>query len=116
MAAYLLNHLRIPGDKLNEESLRYLEQVKATVDPFGGRWLAQTTAVEVIEGAWPGAAVLLEFPDVAAAQAWYRSAEYQNIAHLRIDNAISDLVVFEAAAPGFDPADVARAVRAVLAA
>ena len=61
----------------------YMEQVKATVDPFGGRWLAQTTAVEVLEGAWPGAAVLLEFPDLAAAQAWYRSAEYLKIAHLR---------------------------------
>jgi len=41
MPTYLINHLRIPGDIPNHEGLAYLEQVEATVAPYGGRWLAQ---------------------------------------------------------------------------
>ncbi len=36
MSTYLINHLRIPGGVPNEEGLSYLEQVEATVAPFGG--------------------------------------------------------------------------------
>jgi len=53
MSAYLINHLRIPGDMLNEEGLLYLERVESTVKAYGGKWLAQGD-VRVVEGAWPG--------------------------------------------------------------
>jgi hypothetical protein len=38
---YLINHLRIPGDVPNLDGLTYLDNVEATVAPFGGKWLAQ---------------------------------------------------------------------------
>jgi uncharacterized protein (DUF1330 family) len=76
MSTYLINHLRIPGNVPNEEGLSYLEQVEATVRPFGGRWLAQGN-VDVLEGAWPGTVVLMEFPSRTAAMNWYNSPEYQ---------------------------------------
>ncbi|RAO39890.1 hypothetical protein ONO86_04321 [Micromonospora noduli] len=41
MSTYLINHLRIPGGVPNEAGLSYLEQVEATVRPYGGKWLAQ---------------------------------------------------------------------------
>ncbi|WP_208761417.1 hypothetical protein [Microbispora hainanensis] len=56
MSTYLINHLRIPGDIPNEAGLSYLEQVEATVKPYGGRWLANGE-VSVVEGAWPGTVV-----------------------------------------------------------
>ena len=62
MKTYLVNHLRIPNDVPNEAALSYLDQVEATVAPFGGRWLAQGPA-DVIEGTWSGSIVLMEFPN-----------------------------------------------------
>ncbi len=55
---YLINHLRIPGGAPNSEGLSYLDQVEATVAPYGGKWLAQGSG-EVLEGAWPGSVVLM---------------------------------------------------------
>ncbi len=86
------------------------EQVEATVAPFGGKWLAQGP-VDVIEGAWPGSVVLMEFPSRHAATAWYNSAEYQAIAPLRIRNAISDLVLIDALPDGFTIKGFAEGIR-----
>lgn len=113
MPTYLINHLRIPGDVPNREGLTYLEQVEATVAPYGGKWLAQGP-VDVVEGAWPGAVVLMEFPDRHAAEAWYHSAGYQAIAPLRIRNAISDLVLIDSLPAGFTVKGFAGDVRKAL--
>lgn len=94
----------------NGEALTYLEQVEATVAPHGGKWLAQGPA-DVIEGAWPGAVVLMEFPDRAAATAWYNSPEYQAILPLRVRNAISDLAFIDALPPGFTVKAFAAGIR-----
>ena len=84
-----------------------------TVKPYGGRWLAQGDVL-VVEGAWPGSAVLMEFPSLAAAQDWYNSAEYQEILHLRTDNVISDLVLIEGVGPDFTVGGFAHRIRAAL--
>jgi uncharacterized protein (DUF1330 family) len=110
MATYLINHLRIPGGVPNEEGLSYLEQVESTVKAYGGKWLAQGEG-RVVEGAWPGSVVLLEFPSMETAQRWYNSSEYQRILHLRTDNAISDLILIDGVQPDFTVAGFARAVR-----
>ena len=70
--------------------------------------------VEVLEGAWPGSVVLMEFPDMAAAKNWYHSPEYQKILNLRTDNAISDLILVDPVGPGFTSAEWARQIRASL--
>jgi uncharacterized protein (DUF1330 family) len=100
MKTYLINHLRIPGDIPTDQGLTYLDQVEATVAPFGGKWLAQG-AGDVIEGTWPGSAVLMEFPDRAAAMAWYNSAEYQAIRPLRTNSTISDMIFIDQLPEGF---------------
>jgi uncharacterized protein (DUF1330 family) len=61
MAAYLVNHLRIPNGIPKPEGLEYLERVEATFTPYGGRWLVLDAQVDVVEGAWPGSVVLMEF-------------------------------------------------------
>ena len=55
----------------------------------------------MLEGGWPGAVVLMEFPDMETAKRWYNSPEYQQILPLRTDNAIGDLVLVDAVAPDF---------------
>ncbi|MGJ6963723.1 DUF1330 domain-containing protein [Streptosporangium sp. G11] len=115
MSTYLINHLRIPGDIPNEQGLSYLERVEATVEPFGGKWLAQGSA-DVIEGAWPGSVVLIEFPDRAAATDWYNSPAYQEILPLRTKNSISDLIFVDSLPEGFTVAGFAGEVRAAIAA
>jgi uncharacterized protein (DUF1330 family) len=115
MATYLINHLRIPGGIPTQDALAYLEQVEATVTPYGGKWLAIDAQVQVIEGAWPGSAVLMEFPDMAKAREWYESADYRKILPLRTTNSISDLILVDGVGPGFTTAGYAQQVRATLA-
>jgi uncharacterized protein (DUF1330 family) len=114
MTTYLINHLRIPGDIPNSDGLSYLEQVEATVVPFGGKWLAQGP-VDVVEGAWPGSVVLMEFPSREAANNWYNSAEYQAILPLRVKNAISDIILIDQIPADFSikafALDVRRAIQ-----
>ncbi|MEU7841820.1 DUF1330 domain-containing protein [Micromonospora sp. NPDC049114] len=115
MSTYLINHLRIPGGIPNEAGLTYLEQVEATVHPYGGKWLAQGD-VDVVEGAWPGSVVLIEFPTRADAENWYNSPEYQAILPLRTNNAISDIILVDSLPSDFTVAGFAGQVRAAIAA
>ena len=115
MATYLINHLRIPNEVPNDGGLEYLEKVEATFAPYGGKWLVLGQHDEVLEGAWPGSVVLMEFPDRDSANAWYHSAAYQEILHLRTDNAISDLVLVDQVEPGFSAAAFASQVRDAIA-
>lgn len=111
MKTYLINHLRIPGDIPNDEALSYLEQVEATVAPYGGKWLAQGPPDSTLEGAWPGSVVLMEFPDREAVTAWYNSAGYRAIRPLRTGNAISDLILIDHLPEGFTVKAFAAAIR-----
>jgi uncharacterized protein (DUF1330 family) len=113
MKTYLINHLRIPGDVPNLSALHYLDQVEATVAPYGGKWLAMGP-VTVTEGTWPGAVVLMEFPSREQVDNWYNSAAYQKILPLRLHSAISDIVLIDELPEGFTvkayAADIRRQV------
>ena len=115
MTAYLINHLRIPNGVPKREGLEYLQAVEGTFGPYGGRWLVLDAQVEVLEGAWPGSAVLMEFPDMATAKEWYYSPAYQEILHLRTDNVVSDPLMVEPVGPEFTSAEWAQQIRAVIA-
>jgi uncharacterized protein (DUF1330 family) len=114
MTTYLINHLRIPGGIPPEDGLAYLEQVEATVAPYGGRWLAIDAEVQLVEGAWPGSVVLMEFPDMAKAKEWYDSADYQKILPLRTNQLISDLILVDGVGRGFTTAGYAQRIRAAI--
>ncbi len=115
MTTYLVNHLRVPGPP-KPQNLQYLEEVEATFLPYGGRWLVLDGEVEVLEGTWPGSVVLMEFPDRETAQKWYVSPAYQEILHLRTDNAVSDLILVDPVADAFTSAAWARQIRSTLTA
>lgn len=115
MAAYLINHLRIPNGIPKPEGLEYLERVEATFTPYGGRWLVLDAQVDVVEGAWPGSVVLMEFPDLGAARKWYSSPEYQQIVQLRTNNTVSDLILVDPVASDFTSAAWAGQLRDAIA-
>ena len=62
----------------------YREPAGASVAAHGGRYLARGGAHEVLEGDWDiDRLVVLEFPSMEQARAWYSSAEYQEVAPIR---------------------------------
>ena len=112
-AAYAIAHLHNPH--FNDDVLTYIERIQATMDPFGGRFLVHGGEVEVKEGTWPGTIVILEFPGLAEARAWYESPDYQAIVPLRTDHIDGDTLIVGGVEPGYEAARTAAAVRAATA-
>jgi uncharacterized protein (DUF1330 family) len=93
MPAYVVVNIRVKDPELYAE---YARGAPATVERFGGRYLARGGAVEVREGSWsPERLVILEFPDVDAARRWYDSVEYQELLAIRTRAAEGELVITE---------------------
>jgi uncharacterized protein (DUF1330 family) len=93
MAAYLIANVEIHDAQGYEY---YKEKASAAVRKFGGRYLARGGRHEVLEGTWtPTRLVLLEFPDMAALEAWYGSSDYAMAKPFRLANARSDFVALE---------------------
>jgi len=79
---------------------RYRSANPEIVRKFGGRYLAVGGAVRVLEGDWvPRRTVIIEFPDMAAIEAFYQSPEYAELRKIRWQSADSRLVAFETNAP-----------------
>jgi uncharacterized protein (DUF1330 family) len=114
MTAYLINHLRQPG-VLHREVLDYLDRVQATLDPFCGKFIVQGGEPQVLEGAWAGAVIVLSFPDMTKARAWYKSAAYQNILHWRTDHLVGDVILVDGVDPDHRPGKFAEKLRDLLA-
>ena len=50
----------------------------------------------MVEGEWqPKRLVVLKFPDMVAAKAWYNSPEYQEILPMRLEASNGDLIMVE---------------------
>ena len=65
---------------------------------FGGRFLVRGGAQTVAEGQARPRAVIVEFPDLAAARACYDSPEYRAAMTRRADAGLLDLVIVEGVA------------------
>jgi uncharacterized protein (DUF1330 family) len=113
-AAYAIAHLRTPT--LNEDVVEYLERIQATLDPFGGRFLVHGPQVEVREGEWPGTVVIVGFPSLDDARAWYDSPAYQEILHLRTDHIDGSAILVPGVEPDYDVRRTAAKLRASVAA
>jgi uncharacterized protein (DUF1330 family) len=95
MAAYVIADVTVKDPEAYAE---YRRQVPATVAKHGGRFLVRGGAWESIEGDWrPGRVVVIEFPDLAAARAWYGSQEYAPLITLRQRASAGHLILVEGA-------------------
>ncbi|WP_063062861.1 DUF1330 domain-containing protein [Nocardia sienata] len=112
MPAYAIAHLRAADP--HPEIAEYIERIPATFEPFGGRFLVHATQHEVKEGRWPGSVVMIGFPGIAQARAWWDSAAYQEIAPLRSRHIDGDIILVDGVAADYDPAATAAAMRNAL--
>lgn len=93
MPAYLVVHVDIHDPE------RY-EQYKALAPPiirqYGGRYLTRGGATEVLDGDWtPKRLLVLEFPTMERARAFYASPEYADALALRHATSTSSVVLLD---------------------
>jgi len=93
MAAYIVVELEV------RDAARY-ENYKGMVPPslalYGGRFLVRGGNVETLEGRWsPKRLVIVEFPSVENAKAWWAGAEYAEAKALRQATADTQMIVVE---------------------
>jgi len=93
MAAYLYVNLEVT-DAAGFEA--YRAKVPATIAKFGGRYLARGGPGVRLEGDLVARRqVLLEFPDMAALEAWYGSEDYRPLLDLRKATSRGEVMAFE---------------------
>ncbi|MFD9335632.1 DUF1330 domain-containing protein [Streptomyces sp. NPDC060028] len=109
MTAYAIAHIR--PETMNEDILRYIEEIQDTMDPFEGRFLVHGREVEVKEGPWPGTVVMIGFPDIERARAWYDSPAYQAILPLRTDHIAGEVILVDGVPPDYDASKTATGLR-----
>src|SRR5204863_8628170 len=74
MTAFLISDVSV---RAIETFQRYRTRAAASIAAHGGRYLARGGAIEAFEGTWhPRTLIIVEFPTVEPARAWYRSPEY----------------------------------------
>lgn len=77
----------------------YQAQVAQTFPPYGGKLIVAGGALQAIEGQPPrGKVIILQFPSVEQARAWYDSPEYQAILGHRLASAAGDGLLIEGCA------------------
>jgi len=95
MSAYLLAMETVHDEAMFAE---YRKQVVATVEAFGGRFVARGGKLTVLEGEWQHPrTVIIEFPSRESAEGWYKSADYQKIIGLRLKSTSGNLVILDGA-------------------
>ncbi len=103
MTAYAVAHLRRVN--VGPEIVEYIARIDATLEPYDGRFLIHGGPVDCLDGAWSGDLVVIEFPNLEDAHAWYASPEYQAILRLRTDNSDGDAFIVHGLPHGYRAAD-----------
>lgn len=109
MPAYVIAHLQAASP--HPEIAEYMERIPATFAPHGGRFLVHGTQHEEMEGAWTGHVVMIGFPGIDEAQAWWGSPAYQEIAPLRSRHIEGDIIVVDGVPENYDPTATAKLMR-----
>lgn len=74
VAAYVIADVTVTDPAGYED---YRRRVPATIEKYGGRFIARGGTIEVLEGDWqPSRLVIIEFPTADEARAWWNSPEY----------------------------------------
>lgn len=93
MPAYVIVETNVSDQEQYE---RYRDAAPPTIAAYGGRYLARGGELAVFEGEWdPSRVVVLEFPDLATAKAWYASEEYGAARTLREGAAALNIVAVD---------------------
>jgi uncharacterized protein (DUF1330 family) len=91
VAVYLIADIRVISPQRYDE---YRAVMRGAVHAHGGRYLARTGQVRVLEGNWvPPRIVLIEFPDRGAATAFRDSAAFAKARDICANAAMVDMVL-----------------------
>jgi uncharacterized protein (DUF1330 family) len=105
MSAYAFAHLR--SVDVNDGILAYLRRIDDTLVPYGGEFLVHGSVPNVVDGDLPGFIVIIRFPDLDRARAWYESPAYQEIIPLRLDNSDGAAAILRGVPDGYRAAEYA---------
>jgi uncharacterized protein (DUF1330 family) len=74
----------------------YRQAVPATIERFGGKYLARGGRVDSLEGDWhSGRFVIIEFENAERARAWWSSQEYSGPKSIRERTANTKLIIVD---------------------
>ena len=91
MAAYVISDLE-PLDPVLIAEYRALAEI--AIAQYDGRYIVRGGAIEPVEGGWtPESIVVVEFPSMARAREWYRSADYAEALEVR-QHALTRRLIF----------------------
>jgi uncharacterized protein (DUF1330 family) len=91
MKGYLIANLDVQDQPTFQ---RYREQVLPLIARFGGRYIIRGGDVQDVEGNLGlKRLIVLEFPNIEAARAFYECPEYQPIKALRLQSAESEVAL-----------------------
>lgn len=93
MAAYVLVQAEVTDE---EKYAQYKKLSPATVEQYGGKFIARGGALEDLEGELGvSRVVLIEFDSMTQARNWYRSPEYQKAKAARAGGATATFTLVE---------------------
>lgn len=93
MPAYVVVNVTVHDAKRYED---YKALAPPSIAQYGGRYLARGGRAEVLEGSWkPNRLVILEFPSLDKANAWWSSTEYAKAKAIRQSCSTAEMVVVE---------------------
>lgn len=101
MAVYMIADIRVINQQRYEE---YRALVRDAIRQHGGRYVARASTVRILEGNWaPPRIVVIEFPAMSQAQAFYKSPVYAKAREVCANAAMLDMVLVDGVA-GATPA------------
>ncbi len=93
MKAYIIVDVNITNPTRYED---YRKLTPASLVPYDGKFIVRGGATETLEGDWlPGRVVVLEFPSVQQAKAWWSSAGYAPAKAIRQSAAETKMILVE---------------------
>lgn len=93
MPAYVVVQVSVEDADTYEE---YKRLAPPSIAEYGGRYIVRGAKVDVLEGDWnPGRFVMLEFPGVADAKAWWESDSYAAAKAMRQRSASTQMILVE---------------------
>jgi uncharacterized protein (DUF1330 family) len=99
MPAYVIVQIDVKDPHTYEE---YKTLAPPSIAAHGGRYIVRGGEVETLEGTWkPRRFVVLEFPDAAAARAWWSCEEYSEAKALRQRAAVTEMILVAGVPEGF---------------
>lgn len=91
MPAYVVLDVEVQDPQTYD---RYKELAPPAIAAYGGRYLVRGGRTETLEGSWePTRLVVLEFPTMEKARAWWSSREYAAAKKLRQSCANTEMVL-----------------------